>query len=112
MPRYEAAGFRAFVFYHLNPEGWNNLSIFASPSPDGLVLKDCFAGYDAAPAARRCGVARLGKTAAGIDLLAPARLALTGLPSANLPKQLPQLCVAEHSYLQKSANGLQRSSWE
>ncbi|MFZ0615091.1 MAG: hypothetical protein WAN16_01395, partial [Chthoniobacterales bacterium] len=62
----------------------------------------CFAGYDAAPAARRCGVARSGETAAGIDSLAPARLALTGLPAANLPKQLPQLRVAQHSRLQPS----------
>ena len=73
---------------------------------------DCFAGYDAAPAARRCGVARSGETAAGIDSLAPARLALTGLPAANLPKPLPQLRVAQHSRLQKSANALQRPSWD
>jgi hypothetical protein len=73
---------------------------------------DCFAGYDAAPAARRCGVARSGETAAGIDSLAPARLALTGLPAANLPKQLPQLRVAQHLRLQKSANALQRPSWD
>ena len=46
---------------------------------------DCFAGYDAAPAARRCGVARSGETAAGI---------------------------AQHSRLQKSANALQRPSWD
>jgi len=39
---------------------------------------DFIAGYDAAPAARRCGVARSGETAAGIDSLAPARLALKG----------------------------------
>ena len=46
---------------------------------------DCFAGYDAAPAARRCGVARSGETAAGI---------------------------AQHSRLQKSATVLQRPSWD
>jgi hypothetical protein len=46
---------------------------------------DCFAGYDAAPAARRCGVARSGETAAGI---------------------------AQHSRLQKSANALQRPPWD
>jgi hypothetical protein len=46
---------------------------------------DCFAGYDAAPAARRCGVARSGETSAGI---------------------------AQHSRLQKSANALQRPSWD
>jgi hypothetical protein len=63
---------------------------------------DCFAGYDATPAACRCGVARSGETAAGIDSLAPARLALTGLPAANLPKPLPQLRVAQRSRLQPS----------
>ena len=73
---------------------------------------DCFAGYDAAPAARRCGVARSGETAADIDSLAPARLALTGLPTANLHKPLPQLRVVQHSRLQKSANALQRPSWD
>ena len=46
---------------------------------------DCFAGYDAAPAASRCGVARSGETAAGI---------------------------AQHSRLQKSATVLQRPSWD
>ncbi len=46
---------------------------------------DCFAGYDAAPAARRCGVARSGETAA---------------------------CIAQHSRLQKSATSFQRPSWE
>ena len=59
-----------------------------------------------------CGVARSGETAAGIDSLAPARLALTGLPAANLPKQPPQLRVAQHSRLQKSANALQRPAWD
>jgi hypothetical protein len=70
----------------------------------------CFAGHDAAPAARRCGVARSGETAAGIDSLAPARLALTGLSAANLPKPLPQLRVAQRSRLKKSATVLQRPS--
>ena len=70
-----------------------------SPQPEGLKPfvdfclavsrrarpSDCFAGYDAAPAARRCGVARSGETAAGI---------------------------AQHSRLQKSANALQRPSWD
>ncbi len=46
---------------------------------------DCFAGHDAAPAARRCGVACSGETAAGI---------------------------AQRSRLQKSANALQRPSWD
>ena len=70
-----------------------------SPQPEGLKPfvdfclavsrrarpSDCFAGYDAAPAARRCGVARSGETAAGI---------------------------AQRSRLQKSANALQRPSWD
>jgi hypothetical protein len=70
-----------------------------SPQPTGLKSfvdfclavsrrsrpSDCFAGYDAAPAARRCGVARSGETAAGI---------------------------AQRSRLQKSANALQRPSWD
>jgi len=47
----------------------------------------------------------LGETAAGIDSLAPARLALSGLPPANLPKPLPQLRVAQHSCLQNQARG-------
>jgi len=72
-----------------------------SPQPKGLKL---FVDF--------CGVARSGETAAGIDSLAPARLALTGLPAANLPKQLPQLRVAQRSRLQKSANALQRPSWD
>jgi hypothetical protein len=72
-----------------------------SPQPGGLK-----------PFVDFCGVARSGETAAGIDSLAPARLALTGLPAANLPKQLPQLRVAQHSRLQKSANALQRPSWD
>ena len=38
-------------------------------------------------ALRRCGVACSLETAAGIDSLAPARLALKGLPAAHLPKQ-------------------------
>jgi hypothetical protein len=97
-----------------------------SPQPEGLKPvvdfclavsrrsrpPDCFAGYDAAPAGRRCGVARSDETAAGIDSLAPARLALTGLPAANLPKQPPQLRVAQRSRLQKSATDLQRPSWD
>jgi hypothetical protein len=57
-------------------------------------------------------VARSGETAAGIDSLAPARLALTGLPAANLPKLLPQLRVAQRSRLQKSATVLHRPSWD
>jgi hypothetical protein len=52
-----------------------------------------------------CGVALSGETAAGIDSLAPARLALTGLPAANLPKPLPQLRVAQRSRLQPSLWG-------
>ncbi len=70
-----------------------------SPQPSGLKRfvdfclavsrrsrpPDCFAGYDAASAARRCGVARSGETATGI---------------------------AQHSRLQKSANALQRPSWD
>jgi len=50
-----------------------------------LLPEAWFAGYDAAPAARRCGVARSGETAASI---------------------------AQHSRLQKSANDLQRPSWD
>ena len=90
------------------------IASLSSAHPPGCLVRpsDCFAGYDAAPAARRCGVARSGETAAGIDSLAPARLALTGLPAANLPKQLPQLRVAQRSRLQKSANGIQRPSWD
>ncbi len=72
-----------------------------SPQPGGLK-----------PFVDFCRVARSGETAAGIDSLAPARLALTGLPAANLPKQPPQLRVAQHSRLQKSANALQRPSWD
>jgi hypothetical protein len=80
------------------------ISSLSSAHPPGCLVRppDCFAGYDAAPAARRCGVARSGETAAGIDSLAPARLALTGLPTANLPKQLPQPRIAQHSRLQPS----------
>jgi hypothetical protein len=72
---------------------------------------DCFAGYNSRPATRLYGVALSGETGAGIDSLAPARFALTGLPAANLPKPLPQLCVAQHSRLNKSNNCLQRPSW-
>jgi hypothetical protein len=80
------------------------IASLSSARPPGCLVRptDCFAGYDAAPAARRCGVARSGEIAAGIDSLAPARLALTGLPAANLPKQLPQLRVAQRSRLQPS----------
>jgi hypothetical protein len=70
-----------------------------SPQPEGLKPfvdfclavsrrsrpPDCFAGYDATSAARRCSVARSGETAEGI---------------------------AQRSRLQKSANGLQRPSWD
>jgi hypothetical protein len=62
-----------------------------SPQPGGLK-----------PFVDFCGVARSGETVEGIDSLAPARLALTGLPAANLPKPRPQLRVAQHSRLQPS----------
>ena len=39
-----------------------------------------------------------------------ARLALTGLPAANLPKQSQQLRVAQHSRLQPSLYGEPRKS--
>ncbi len=58
------------------------------------------------------GVARSGKTAAGIDSLAPARLALAGFPFGKSTRTVPTVCVAQHSRLQKSANALQRSSWD
>ncbi|MEI7963007.1 MAG: hypothetical protein WCI42_04180, partial [Verrucomicrobiota bacterium] len=64
------------------------------------------------PDTRCCGVTRSGETAAGIDSLAPARLALSGLPTANLPKPLPPLRVAQRSRLQKSATAIQRPSWD
>ena len=70
-----------------------------SPQPEGLK-----------PFVDFCGVARSGETAAGIDSLAPARLALSGLPAANLPKQLPQLRVAQRSRLQPSLWGEARRS--
>jgi hypothetical protein len=69
------------------PEGLKPFVDFCLCLSRGSRPPDCFAGYDATPAACRCGVARSGETAAGIDSLAPARLALTGLPAANLPKQ-------------------------
>jgi hypothetical protein len=84
------------------PSGLKPFVDFCLDLSRGPRPTDCFAGYDAAPAARRCGVARSGETAAGIDSLAPARLALTGLPPANLPKQPPQPRVAQHSRLQPS----------
>ena len=65
-----------------------------SPQPEGLE-----------PVVDFCGVAHSGETAAGIDSLAPARLALSGLPAANLPKLPPQLHVAQNV-------GLQPSLWE
>ena len=88
------------------------IASLSSAHPPGCLVRpsDCFAGYDAAPAARRCGVVRSGETAAGIDSLAPARLALTGLPAANLPKPLSQLHVAQHSRLQPSLWGEARRS--
>ena len=70
-----------------------------SPQPEGLKPfvdfylavsrrprpSDCFAGHIVSPDTRCCGVARSGETAAGI---------------------------AQHLRLQKSANGLQRPSWD
>ena len=54
---------------------------------DASSARHCYDAHvnDAALAARRCGVARSGETAAGI---------------------------AQHSRLQKSANALQRPSWD
>ena len=76
------------------------LAVSRRPRPS-----DFFAGHIVSLDTRCCGVARLGETAAGIDSLTPARLALSGLPPANLPKPLPQLRVAQHSRLQNQACG-------
>ena len=74
----QPGGLKSFVDFCLAISRW--------PRPAG-----CCTGHIVSPVTRCCGVARSGKTAAGIDSLAPARLALSGLPPANLPKLLPQL---------------------
>jgi hypothetical protein len=79
---------------------------------------DCFAGYDAAPAARRCGVARSGETAAGIAQHSRLQPSLWEEARRSMPKAWSTIPMGDgtasrqRSAVQKSANALQRPSWD
>lgn len=75
------------------------LTVSRRPHPS-----DCFAGHIVSPDTRCCGVTRLGETPAGIDSLAPARLALTGFlwqiyPSSSRSYVLPSIRVLKNQQM-------------